>query len=109
MAEKITGDMIYESTGYILPQEYLSWTPETTVRAMDKLGIEYAILSLTGSPSPNGEGVGEANRAFARRLNLFVAEACAKYPQRLGFFANVPIPSDTKGKYLFRFVQSFFK
>ncbi len=98
IAEKVTKDVLYKAMGYTLPDDYIRWTPEKSLKEMDAQGIEFAILSLTGSPSPNGEGVGEANRAFARKLNLYISEICSKHPDRLGFFANIPIPSDTEGE-----------
>ena len=79
--------------GWIMPPENLPWTPALAVASMDRLGISTTILSLTGSPG--GNGVGEANRAFARRLNLGMHQVVTKHPDRFGFFANIPIPSDT--------------
>jgi predicted TIM-barrel fold metal-dependent hydrolase len=61
---------------------------------MDQLGVSTAILSLTGSPG--GDGVGQANRAFARQLNLIAHRVVIEHPGRFGFFANIPIPTDTE-------------
>jgi predicted TIM-barrel fold metal-dependent hydrolase len=40
--------------------------------------------------------VGPANREFARFLNMTAHQAVIDHPGRFGFFANVPIPSDTE-------------
>jgi predicted TIM-barrel fold metal-dependent hydrolase len=80
-------------TGWIFPSENIPWSPEKSVAFMDRLGISTAIVSLTGSPG--GDGVGSANREFARVLNLAAHQIVEEHPQRFGFFANIPIPSDT--------------
>jgi predicted TIM-barrel fold metal-dependent hydrolase len=85
---------IADATGWRFPPENFPWSPEKSLRFMDRLGIETAILSLTGSPG--GDGVGPANREFARFLNTVAHQAVIDHPGRFGFFANVPIPSDTE-------------
>jgi 6-methylsalicylate decarboxylase len=79
--------------GWIFPPENFPWSPELSLACMDRLGTETAILSLTGSPG--GDGAGSANRTFARQLNLFAHQAVVDHPGRFGFFANLPVPSDT--------------
>jgi predicted TIM-barrel fold metal-dependent hydrolase len=83
-----------EETGWRFPPENFPWSPEKSLRFMDHLGIQTAILSLTGSPG--GDGVGVANRQFARLLNATAHQAVIDHPGRFGFFANLPIPSDTE-------------
>jgi predicted TIM-barrel fold metal-dependent hydrolase len=83
-----------QETGWRFPPENFPWSPEKSLRFMDQLGIETAILSLTGSPG--GDGVGIANRQFARLLNTTAHQAVIDHPGRFGFFANLPIPSDTE-------------
>ena len=80
-------------TGWIWPRENIPWSPDLALSFMDRLGIATAILSLTGSPG--GDGVGRANREFARRLNRTAHRTVAEHPERFGFFANLPIPTDT--------------
>jgi predicted TIM-barrel fold metal-dependent hydrolase len=82
-------------TEWRFPPENLPWSPHKSVRFMDRLGIETAILSLTGSPG--GDGVGSANRKIARLLNTTAHHAVLDHPGRFGFFANLPIPTDTDG------------
>ncbi|MDT4935771.1 MAG: 6-methylsalicylate decarboxylase [Pseudonocardiales bacterium] len=83
-----------DETGWRFPPENFPWSPAKNLRFMDQLGIETAILSLTGSPG--GDGVGPANREFARFLNTTAHQAVIDHPGRFGFFANLPIPSDTE-------------
>jgi predicted TIM-barrel fold metal-dependent hydrolase len=85
---------VEHDNGWRFPPENLPWSPEKHLRFMDQLGIETAILSLTGSPG--GDGVGVANRDFARFLNITAHWAVTEHPSRFGFFANLPIPSDTE-------------
>jgi predicted TIM-barrel fold metal-dependent hydrolase len=80
-------------TGWRFPPENFPWSPTRSLRFMDRLGIETAILSLTGSPG--GRGVGAANRAVARLLNTTAHRAALDHPGRFAFFANLPIPTDT--------------
>jgi 6-methylsalicylate decarboxylase len=84
-----------EDTGWRFPAENFPWSPEKNLACMDRLGIGTAILSLTGSPG--GDGVGAANREFARTLNETAHRAVVDHPGRFGFFANLPIPGDTEG------------
>jgi len=83
-----------QATGWRFPAETFPWSPEKNLAFMDGLGTATAILSLTGSPG--GDGVGPANRAFARTLNETAHRTVADHPGRFGFFANLPIPSDTE-------------
>jgi predicted TIM-barrel fold metal-dependent hydrolase len=83
-----------QDIGWRFPPENFPWSPEKNLAFMDRLGIGTAILSLTGSPG--GDGVGPANRAFARTLNQTAHRAVVDHPGRFGFFANLPIPNDTE-------------
>ena len=82
-----------KDTGWRFPPENFPWSPEKNLAFMDRLGIGTGILSLTGSPG--GDGAGPANREFARTLNETAHRAVVDHPGRFGFFANLPIPSDT--------------
>jgi predicted TIM-barrel fold metal-dependent hydrolase len=84
---------VASDTGWIFPAENIPWSPKKSLAFMDQVGIATAILSLTGSPG--GDGVGKANREFARLLNQTAHQIVAEHPARFGFFANLPIPSDT--------------
>jgi predicted TIM-barrel fold metal-dependent hydrolase len=84
---------VEHETGWRFPPENFPWSPDKNLRFMDRLGIETGILSLTGSPG--GDGVGVANRKFARFLNTTAHQAVIDHPGRFAFFANLPIPSDT--------------
>jgi hypothetical protein len=83
-----------QSVGWRTPAENLPWSPENSLKAMDALGIETAILSL---PASSTGIVGPENRSTAREHNLFAAKVCKDYPGRFGFFATLPFLDDTKG------------
>ena len=74
--------------GYKLPEENLPWSPEKSLKAMDELGIDIAILSL-----PDGWPI-------ANSVNQQAAEICKQYPGRFGFFASLPDLRNTEGEYL---------
>ena len=79
-----------EQTGWIVPPANLPWTPEVSIAAMDRLGVDKAVLS-----APTGGKVADAaNRATARFLNETAHVAVQRYPDRFAFFATVPVPLD---------------
>jgi 6-methylsalicylate decarboxylase len=81
--------------GWRTPAENLPWTPEISLRSMDALQVDIAILSLP--PSSSGS-IGPENRRSARRNNELVSSICRKYPDRFGFFASLPLLNDTEGE-----------
>ncbi|EGO27580.1 hypothetical protein SERLADRAFT_406633 [Serpula lacrymans var. lacrymans S7.9] len=80
--------------GWRTPEENLPWHPTLSLKAMDALGIQTAILS----PPPLSSGaIGSENRAFARTHNSYAAKLCNVYPERFGFFACLPTLNDVEG------------
>ncbi|MFE5814797.1 amidohydrolase family protein [Streptomyces sp. NPDC056479] len=78
---------IVEAGGRAVPD----WSPEAALEAMDLLGTETAILSVstpgTGFLTDPDEAAG-----LARRLNDHCAGLSAGHPARLGWFATLPMP-----------------
>jgi predicted TIM-barrel fold metal-dependent hydrolase len=70
----------------VLPQ----WSPESAIDFMDSQEIATGILSLT-APGIVGWGKSE-RRKMARRINEYTADLVAKWPDRFGNFATVPLP-----------------
>jgi hypothetical protein len=67
--------------GWTMPVENVPWSPELSIKAMDELNIEMAILSnLPGAPA-GGDSVA------VRKANETMREIRDKYPERFGFFA----------------------
>lgn len=66
------------------------WTPELAVDFLDAQGSAAGIMSLSVPGTHLGDDP-EA-RALARRCNEESAEFVARYPDRLGMFAAVPLP-----------------
>ena len=66
------------------------WSPSADIESMDKQGIEKALLSLSVP------GVGpwpQAERASAaREINVYTADLVARWPQRFGSLATLPLP-----------------
>ncbi|KAG1755621.1 hypothetical protein EDB19DRAFT_418964 [Suillus lakei] len=80
--------------GWRTPDENLPWRPETSLAAMDKLGVQTAILS---PPPISSNSCGAENRAEVRQQNIYASELCAAYPNRFGFFAGLPFLDDVEG------------
>jgi len=68
---------------------YFSWTPEQSLAAMDKHGVETAVLSLSASAS---FGNREAATRTARRVNEYAADLVRTHAGRFGLFAMIPLP-----------------
>jgi predicted TIM-barrel fold metal-dependent hydrolase len=71
--------------------KYPEWTPQLALELMDRHGIAVALTSL----AQPGVGFGPPAGAqeLARRCNDYAAELCARYPNRFGAFATVPMTS----------------
>ncbi|BBX62167.1 amidohydrolase [Mycobacterium saskatchewanense] len=76
-----------DASGRALPD----WSPEASLQAMDELNVAAAILSVS---TPGTAFLADARdaTAAARDLNDYLAEVVAAQPNRLGFFATVPMP-----------------
>ncbi|UZJ53628.1 hypothetical protein CBS101457_002948 [Exobasidium rhododendri] len=72
-----------KATGWSFPRDAHPWSPEVSIEAMDRLGIQKAILS-----SPN-------SAANAREVNLFASKIVKRYPERFGFFATLPLATES--------------
>ena len=81
---------IAAAAGGRMPPAYASWTSGQTIEAMDKHGVETAVLSLT---TP-GVWFGNAKAAAqtARRVNEYAADLARSHPGRFGLFAVIPLP-----------------
>ncbi|KAF8974490.1 hypothetical protein BDZ97DRAFT_1900139 [Flammula alnicola] len=80
--------------GWRTPTGSLPWSPEVSLRAMDAMDVDIAILSF---PAVSSGFVSEENRATARKRNLFAADICRTYPDRFGFFVTLPFLDDVEG------------
>lgn len=72
------------------PAVMSAWTPDASLAEMDRSGIRSALLSL----STPGVWFGDAaeSRRLARDCNEYGAALLARYPQRFGIFAALPLP-----------------
>ncbi|EXF81366.1 FAD dependent oxidoreductase [Colletotrichum fioriniae PJ7] len=71
------------------------WTPEAHINFMEAQDIEKSYLSIS-SPgvylSVPSKPVTEKAIKLARQVNEYAAEVKAKYPEKFGFFASLPLP-----------------
>jgi 6-methylsalicylate decarboxylase len=71
-----------------------AWSADTSLAFMDGQRIATAVLSLT-APGVTGWETA-SRRVMARRVNEFGAELVARWPDRFGSFATLPLP-DVEG------------
>ena len=77
------------SKGVDHPSVYKS-AQESHLSMMDECGIERAIVSLAAPGVHFGDD--KEARDQARRVDEFLAELAARYPDRFGYFACLPLP-----------------
>lgn len=66
------------------------WSEKSHIELMDKLGIAFAFISVS---SPNlSKADKETEIDMVHKINLEGAEIVKNNPQRLGLFANLPLP-----------------
>ncbi len=85
LVEELSSVGIDHAGGSALP----SWKPQDSLAMMDRHGIDVALLSM---PVPLQFGDQVHTRDVARSLNEFGAECVARWPQRFGLFATLPLP-----------------
>jgi predicted TIM-barrel fold metal-dependent hydrolase len=82
-----------EQAGLLRPipgVEYPDWSPAASLAAMDRLGIDAAVVSIT-EPGVHFADAASA-RVLARQLNEYLAGLVADRPDRFGAFAVLPLP-----------------
>src|SRR5262245_18283601 len=70
---------------------YPEWTPELALEIKERFGVAVALTSLE-QPGV-GSGTPTSAQALARAYNDYAAELCARWPDRFGAFATVPMIS----------------
>jgi len=93
---------------HILPPDYVSlvgseaiarlvvsgrlpvWTPQTSLDAMDRNGIELAVTSVSAPGFAFGDE--RAAARVARHCNDYAADLGRRHPGRFGMFATLPLP-----------------
>jgi 6-methylsalicylate decarboxylase len=78
---------IADAGGRALPD----WSPETSLEAMDQLGVGAAVLSISAPGTTFLSNPRDA-AALARDVNDYSAELVAAHSDRFGFFATVAMP-----------------
>jgi predicted TIM-barrel fold metal-dependent hydrolase len=66
-----------------------SWSPEDSLRVMDRYDIDVAMLSV---PAQLPIRAAERRRGVARAVNTFGGTCRRRWPDRFGFFASLPLP-----------------
>ena len=79
--------------GRIIPTWY-GWSPQTALAAMDKNGVQAAIISMTTPGIFFGDV--QQGRRLSRAFNDYAMQIVKDHPGRFGLFATLPLP-DTEG------------
>ena len=67
-----------------------SWTPEDHLKLMEKLGIAFALLSVS---SPNlSRADKDTETAMVHQINIEGADIVKQHPEKFGLFAGLPLP-----------------
>jgi hypothetical protein len=82
------------AVGFRTPESSLPWTPEVSLKSMDSMNIQTAILCL---PLIAAGSVGMDNRTKMREHNLYAHQVCKEHPGRFSFFAAVGFLDDIEG------------
>ncbi len=72
---------------------YPRWDRDTDLAAMDRFGVQTAIVSIT-APGVSFTS-GQAAQRVARDTNEFLARLVEQHPDRYGAFALIPLPDVT--------------
>lgn len=83
--ERIAG-----ARGGQLSAAWQNWTPERAIEAMDRSGVQTAVLSLSTPGVWFGDAA--AARSMSRRVNEYAADLGRRHPGRFGLFAALPLP-----------------
>jgi 6-methylsalicylate decarboxylase len=75
-----------DPSGTVIPQ----WSPQNAIDMMDSQEIATGILSLTAPGVARWYKIDR--REMARRVNQYTADLVAKWPDRFGNFATLPLP-----------------
>ena len=67
------------------------WSEELHLAFMDSHGISKSILSIS-SPGTNFTSNRALNQSLTRESNEYAANVKARYPDRFGYFASLPLP-----------------
>jgi 6-methylsalicylate decarboxylase len=79
-----------EIDGFPIPE----WSVDRTLALIERAGIEFAILSVS---APGVSFLrGSQARALAMQCNDFLSSLQRQYPDRLGFFATMPLDDSSE-------------
>lgn len=84
--EKLDSIGISKSLGVSFPD----WTPEMSLKFMDKTKIKTAIMSIS-SPGVSFKDNKEFSLGISRLCNEYMAKVKKDYPMRFGGFASIPL------------------
>ncbi|HKA79270.1 MAG TPA: amidohydrolase family protein [Xanthobacteraceae bacterium] len=91
--EEVKDRIAAQGGGRIIPTWY-GWSPQKAVEAMDRNGVDTAIISMT-TPGIFFGDVPQGRR-LSRAFNDYAMQIVKDHPGRFGLFATLPVP-DTDG------------
>jgi predicted TIM-barrel fold metal-dependent hydrolase len=91
--EEVKQRISAQGGGRIIPTWY-GWSPQKAVDAMDRNGVQTAMISMTTPGIWFGDV--EQGRRLSRAFNDYAMQIAKDHPDRFGLFATLPLP-DTDG------------
>jgi hypothetical protein len=91
--EEVKDRISAQGGGRIIPTWY-GWSPQAALAAMDKNGVQTAIISMTTPGIFFGDV--QQGRRLSRAFNDYAMQIVKDHPGRFGLFATLPLP-DTDG------------
>jgi predicted TIM-barrel fold metal-dependent hydrolase len=82
-------EAVYEAGTGPAVGKFPDWTPQLALEVMDAYGIEVALTSLA-QPGV-GFGTAQSAQTLARRCNEYASDLVARWPERFGALATVPL------------------
>ncbi|KAF2269544.1 amidohydrolase 2 [Lojkania enalia] len=68
------------------------WSPEAHLEMMEICNVSKSILSISSPGTHIASGKDELARRLTRRCNSYAASLKARYPDKFGFWASLPLP-----------------
>jgi predicted TIM-barrel fold metal-dependent hydrolase len=79
-----------DTSRFPMPVRVPAWTPEIAVELMDRNGIAAQLVSISVPGTHHGDD--KSARELSRACNDYAADCVARFPERFGAYAVLPLP-----------------